>query len=145
VGDPRCSGGTITSVVVVGPSFHQTGLACQNWSILGSDTAPKGYRYRDRELDDGTALSIAWKPGRLKIVLNGKGPTLLTSDLVPGDSILAVEVTFLTLGAPSNGYCVRCEPASGKDGSDGKTFLGNATTCAAPFACFSSPSGAFLD
>jgi hypothetical protein len=79
----------------------------------------------------------------VKLVLAGKGPTTLDAELVQGFSVPSFEVTLLSLGGPSLGYCVRCTPIAGKDGSDGKTFLGR--NCPAPSACFASPSGAFLD
>jgi hypothetical protein len=87
--------------------------------------------------------AIIWKPGRIKLVLKGKGPTNLDAELVAGAPVASFEVTLLSLGGPSLGYCVRCAPVPGKDGGDGKTFLGG--DCPAPAECFASPSGAFLD
>jgi hypothetical protein len=146
-GDPRCVGlpppGYVsTAAIVVGPGVQMDQLPCTNWTLLGRETAPKGYRYKDRELDDATTQVIVWKPGMLKMTLKGNGPSYLGVDLVPGISILSTEVTLFVYTG-SYGYCVRCEPFNGKDGSDGKTFLGK--SCAAPTVCFSSPSGAFLD
>jgi hypothetical protein len=122
---------------------HQEDIPCDNWALLGSETSPRGYRYRDPELDQGTAKSIVWKPGRLRLTLAGGGPTVLGVDLTPGVPVSSpVEVTMLIFNG-SYGYCVTCSPFDGRDGSDGKTFLGK--SCSAPPICIASPSGAFVD
>lgn len=141
--DPRCPGDG-GSVVVAGPGIHQDFLLCSNWTLLGSETSPKGYRYRDARLDDGAVRTIIWKPGLLKMLLSGRGPTTtLFVHLTPGSPQLMVEVTLLKFLNDGNGYCVNCPPVDGRDGSDGKIFLGQ--DCPAPTVCFSSASGAFLD
>jgi hypothetical protein len=43
------------------------------------------------------------KPGRFKIVLKGKGPTYLNTELVPGVPVPFFEVTLFSPGSPSNG------------------------------------------
>lgn len=140
-GDPRCFGGSTSVITVGGLSHTPQALSCLNWTLLGREEAPKGYRYKDRELDQAAVKSIVWKPGLLKMVLKGSGPTFLDVDLIPGVPVtIPVEVTFFVF---NSGYCVACGPVAGKDGSDGKTFLGK--SCAAPGFCISSPSGAFLD
>ena len=136
--DPRCGmqpSGTIkASLAIFSVSTgenHTTPLPCQNWSLLGSTTNPKGYKYKDSELDDGTAKSVIWKTGsQLKATLKGKGVSVLDYDLqlgVPAGSVAAV----LSNGA--NAICASCLASNGKDGSDGKTFLGK--DCPAPASC----------
>lgn len=140
--DPRCvpnpPGTFTTQVVVTGGVFAVENLTCEHWSLLGSEARPKGYRYKGPELSP--ARRIVWKPGQFKIKLAGKPPALLFVDLVPGVPVSTVEVTLLGNGT---GHCLACGPFNGKDGSDGKTFLGK--NCPAPAFCISSPSGAFLD
>lgn len=142
-GDPRCvfvPPGTHTmQVVVTGGVFTIEGLPCEHWSLLGSEAKPKGYRYKGSELSP--VKRVVWKPGQIKIQLKGKGPVQLFVELTPGVPVSApVEVTLLGNGT---GHCVACEPFNGKDGSDGKTFLGK--DCPAPAFCVASPSGAFLE
>jgi hypothetical protein len=105
-------------------------LPCQNWSLIGSASNPKGYRYKDKELDDSTAKVIVWKDGKLlKTVLQGTGPTNLDYELlgVPQGTVAA---TFTSGNAR---VCVVCPPFNGKDGSDAKKFLGK--NCIAPPTC----------
>jgi hypothetical protein len=142
--DPRCGvyppGTLTTQVVVTGGVSAIENLPCENWRLTGSEAHPRGYRYTDPELDDGTVQSIAWKTGSIKVKLTGEGPSILSVELTPGVPLSQpVEVTLLGGGT---GHCVRCAPFDGKDGSDGKTFRGK--NCPAPDFCISSPSGAFL-
>ena len=135
--DPRCNAspvGTDKVVLTVSSSTsgqsHSIGLPCENWKMLGNDNNPRGYRYRDRELDDGTVKVVVWKQGKLKIVAQGKGSSNLDYDLVETDSQGTVDVLFDNLGA---GLCMACGPFKGRDGSDGKRFLGK--NCTAPVTC----------
>jgi len=135
--DPRCNADPIGTVkvtlTVASPSgqAHTTDLPCQNWQLLGSTSAPKGYKYLDRELDDGTARIVVWKEhDLLKATLLGSGPTVLNYDLQPGVSQDPVGVK---LSGSSSAICMQCNGSNGKDGSDGKLFLGK--ECPAPVAC----------
>ena len=138
VDDPRCglapSGTVKASLAFVSVSTgesHSTPLPCQNWSLLGSSTNPKGYKYSDAELDQGTAKKVIWKNGsQLKATLKGSGPSTLDFDLQLGLSAGSV-AAVLTNG--SNALCASCLPANGRDGSDGRTFLGK--DCPAPPSC----------
>jgi hypothetical protein len=132
-GDPRCPADP-GSVVVIGAWHHQEPLVCGNWTLLGSETAPRGYRYRDPELDDGTVRSIVWKRGLLKLLIKGSGAT--------SGADYAEVTLFQYLGPGANGYCVFCQGSDGRDGSDGK-FVGK--NCPPQAACISSASGTFLD
>jgi hypothetical protein len=135
--DPRCgldAPGTVKASLALSSQAsgqsHSTDLPCENWKLIGKASNPKGYLYRDRELDDGTAKIVVWKDGKLlKTVLQGKGPTNLDYDLQLDVSQGAVAATF-TSGATR--VCVLCAP-DGKDGSDAKTFLGK--NCVAPPTC----------
>ena len=83
-------------------------------------------------MDDGTAKVVVWKAGKLlKAVLHGKGalPDLdydLQDGVAQGNVSAVLESGALTI-------CSLCPPSSGKDGADGKQFLGR--DCAAPVAC----------
>ncbi len=137
-GDPRCGAdpiGTVKATLAFSSATsghsHSTDLPCENWKRLGSEANPKGYKYKDKELDDGTAKTILWKDGKqIKAILKGKGPTTLDYDLQIG-------VTEGTVGAtltfPGGSYCMACAPFSGKDGSDGRQFRGK--NCSAPASC----------
>ena len=136
--DPRCNGdpaGTVKATLTVSSATsgqtHATDLPCQNWDVIGSFSSPKGYKYSDPELDDGTAKKVIWKTGKqLKALLFGKGPTTLAYDLQASVSQGTVQVKFLST---SVGLCLSCGGAPGKDGSDAKTFQGK--DCPAPVAC----------
>ena len=138
VDDPRCGlapNGTVKAslafVSVSTGESHTTPLPCQNWSLLGSTTNPKGYKYSDAELDQGTAKKVIWKNGsQLKATLKGSGPSTLDFDLQLGLSAGSV-AAVLTNG--SNALCASCLPSNGRDGSDGRTFLGK--DCPAPPSC----------
>jgi hypothetical protein len=136
--DPRCGlspPGTVKATLSLSSQTsgqsHSTDLPCENWALIGSTSTPKGYRYKDKELNDGTAKIVVWKDGKLlKSVLQGKGPTNLDYDLQLGVSQGTVAAT-LTSGGTS--VCVTCGPDGGKDGSDAKKFQGK--NCAAPPTC----------
>ncbi len=135
--DPRCNGqpsGSFNTTLTIASSAsgetHSVDLACQNWKALGNASNHKGYRYRDRELDDGTAQVVTWRAGKLRVVLRGKGPSTLDYDLTLGLSQSTVDVLFDNNG---DGLCMACTPFNGKDGSDGKKYL--AKSCAAPASC----------
>ena len=150
VDDPRCgtsASGTAKARVTVRSAstaeVHATDMPCQNWSLIGTETAPKGYKYKDKELDDGTAKTAVWKPGKLlKVVLQGKGPTDLDFDLQVGTAEAPVDVT---IRSGARRVCLHCNASKGKDGSDGRVFQGKDPDCPAPLACVGSASAAFLD
>jgi YVTN family beta-propeller protein len=103
--DPTCNGdppgtGKVSLAVSSAASgqVHRTALPCRNWTLLGTPASPKGYRYKDRELGDGTVGSALWTNGRLTLGLRGKGAFFLNYDLVPGVSQDSVDVVFATRG-----------------------------------------------
>lgn len=137
-GDPRCNGdpaGTVKARLTIASAAsgqsHTTDLPCQHWTLIGKEAAPRGYKYRDRDLLTATARTVVWKNGvQLKAVLSGKGPADLDYDLqlgVPQGTVAA------TLTHGDDRTCVVCAGTAGKDGSNGKRFLG--TNCPAPDAC----------
>ena len=136
--DPRCGVSPIGTVKVSLAVFsatsgqsHDTPLPCQNWALLGSETNPKGYKYRDSELDDGTVKSAVWKNGKqFKATLQGKGVSVLDYDLQTGVSQGNV-AAVLTNGATQ--LCASWPALNGKDGSDARTFVGQ--NSAAPASC----------
>lgn len=88
-------------------------------------------KYRDRELDDGTARTVLWKAGKLfKAALRGRGPSVLDYDLQLGLSQGTVAATF---AEGNTRLCAVCGGGPGRDGADGKTFLGR--DCPAPVEC----------
>jgi hypothetical protein len=134
VDDPRClpagGGGAGGSIRFrsdgSGGSTQDTGeipLPCANWAALGSDTNPRGYRYKDRELGDGPCKLAIVKDGRLaKAVCTGRGAaTTLDYDLMEGISEDVITMTF-TIGSLK--YCTAFPAFNGKDGSNGRKFLG---------------------
>jgi YVTN family beta-propeller protein len=135
--DPRCGGdpsGTVKASLEIRSTAtaeaHQTDLPCQNWQAIGSDARPRGYRYRDVVLATGTAKIVLWKPGMLKANLVGSGPSTLDYDLQSGVSQDDIAVTF---SSGVGDACAVCTSLPGKDGADGKTFLGK--NCAVPPTC----------
>jgi cytochrome c peroxidase len=136
-GDPRCGAdpsGTVKATLEISSATsgesHQTDLPCQNWVALGTAANPKGYRYTDTALAIGTAKLVLWKPGQLKATLLGRGASTLDFDLQTSVSQGSTSVLFTS---STGELCALCAPFAGKDGSDGKTFLGK--ICAAPPSC----------
>jgi DNA-binding beta-propeller fold protein YncE len=127
--DPRCGSdpiGTVKASLAFSssstPQTHTADLPCQNWFLIGSESNPRGYSYKDRELDDGTARRVTWRNGsQLSATLQGKGPANLNYDLQVGVSQGTVTAVFDNNG---NLMCMSCAGYDGKDGSDGKKFLG---------------------
>jgi len=147
--DPRCGSdpaGTVKArlrvVSVSSGESHTADLPCQNWVLRGSLTNPKGYRYKDPEQNESTAKTVTWKTRQLKATLTGKGPSTLDYDLQIGVDEAPVAARFSS--GPVT-ICLECTAYNGKNGSDGKQFLGKTLTCPAPTGCASSPSGAFVD
>ena len=129
--DPRCNTDPADTVKATlrffsSDSGHDTGtipLPCQNWSPIGRDSDPKGYRYKDRELDEGPCKLVLLKDRKLaKAVCLGAGTmTNFLFDLTEGTDEGVVNVV-LTTGTLN--YCTAFDGFNGKNGSDGKTFLG---------------------
>ena len=136
--DPRCNGdpvGTVKATITVSSATSgqtvSAGLPCENWSAIGSAISPRGYKYRDPELNDGPVKLLSWKDGKLlKATLSGQGTSVLGYDLQVGTSENPVDVQF---ASGASGLCMQCSGASGKDGSDGKLFKAN--DCPAPPSC----------
>jgi DNA-binding beta-propeller fold protein YncE len=136
--DPRCNGdpsGTVKATLALSSATsgqsHTTDLPCENWALLGSPSNPKGYKYSDSEIDDGTAKKVIWKNGKqLKATLFGKGVTNLNYDLQASVSQGDVQAKFTS---ESIILCMSCAGLPGKDGSDAKAFLGK--ECPAPADC----------
>lgn len=123
--DPRCGfgdGGTIEiSSSTSGQSLFAA-LPCENWHLLGTETNVKGYRYRDRELDDGPCRTVVLKHGgSLRAFCLGRGPALLDYDLQEEERQPPVSV-LLTTGAQVR-YCSEFGGEIRRDGADGRTFL----------------------
>jgi len=75
-----------TLTVASAVSGQTTSPTCRaaTGKLLGSPTNPKGYKYRDKEVDDGTAKIVVWKPGKLlKAVLQGSGRRTSTTICSP--------------------------------------------------------------
>jgi len=155
VNDPRCNGdpaGTVKATIQFfsNVSGHDTGtidLPCQNWSALdgiASNLLRRGYLYRDKELDDGPCRLVSVKGVKqVQADCRGKGATSdFLYDLTEGTDEGMVNVV-LTMGLMK--YCTAFDDHRGKDGSDGRKFLGRRAP--APSSCQAppSPSAAFLD
>jgi len=136
--DPRCGAdpnGTVRARLIVASATsgqrHETDLPCQNWSLQGSEVKPKGFVYRDRERDDGTAQQIEWRAGKtFKAVLRGDGPTTLDYDLRIAVSEGEVEAS---IQSGLERLCLACTAPPGRDGMLGKLFQGK--DCPAPTGC----------
>jgi hypothetical protein len=131
--DPRAAGGTVR--FISDTSGQDTGplpLPAANWRPLGPTGAPTGWRYTDREQDDGPCRTVIVKRGRLaKAVCSGRNPlSPLPFDLTAGTDQGRVGLVLIVA---TRAYCLGLEAVAGKDGSDGKTFLGR--DAAAPAAC----------
>ena len=149
VADPRCGSdptGTVKARLRVASlstnSSEEADLPCQNWFLIGSPTSPKGYKYKDPEQNEGTTKTATWKARQLKATLTGKGPASLDYDLQMNVDEAPIGARFQSGDVV---ICMECTAHNGKNGSDGKQFLGKTLTCPAPTGCVSSPSGAFLD
>jgi len=137
--DPRCNGdppgtarASLSFASAASGAAHATELPCQNWKLIGSETRPKGYRYKDKKLQDGTARSVVWQTGkRISAELRGKGPAGLDYVLEEGISQGAVEAALRSGGTRVCAACAAAVPD--KDGSNGRKFTG--TVCPAPVAC----------
>src|SRR5262249_32060338 len=130
--DPTCAGGGVAGLeitsVTSGAGFSQV-LPCANWQQPTS-----GYRYRDRELDDGPCKEVDFRPASTtSIKCSGRGPSALDFDLEPG-VVQAPIVVRLTIGSQS--YCTTFGGTLKYDGTDGLKFTaingGAMEACTAP-------------
>jgi hypothetical protein len=150
--DPRCNsdppGTEKATLRFFSPSSGQDtgeiGLPCQNWGPIHASDIRRGYKYTDRELDDGPCKRVLISSGRrLGAKCFGRGPTTdFPYDLTVGTD---EDVVNVVLSVGEIQYCTAFEDFKGRDGSDGKKFQGR--DAPAPLSCpeASSPSGAFLD
>ena len=106
-------------------------LPATNWKLLGIASNPKGYKYFDKQLDDGPCKVVIIKKGRLvKAVCLGRGPTDLNYDLSEGQAEPPVSVQVST---GTVDYCAEFGGTVKRDGSDGKVFI--AKSAPAPAVC----------
>ncbi len=116
-GDPTCTGpgggGGLLRLIGTGGSGQDTGniaLPCENWKPIGPPGAPKGYRYRDKEQDQGPCKRVLVRAGKLlRASCSGKNPASPFSyDLSSGETSVAV---MLQTGA-SFTYCAEFSSSS---------------------------------
>jgi subtilisin family serine protease len=134
--DPRCGrgdGGSITVSSALSLQSYSQLLPCDNWTLTGTATSPKGYKYRDQELDEGACKLVLLKNGLLmKALCQGQGPTTeLDYDLQEGQAQDPVSVVLTT--GTTNTYCAEFGGEVKKDGSDGRSFA--AREAGAPAGC----------
>jgi hypothetical protein len=133
-GDPTCTGaggggGRLTVTSLATGESHVTQLPCENWT--GRKTG--SWRYNDRFLTIGTCKRVEIRSTRaLKAICDGKGPSVLDFDLVPGVSQNPIQVV-LELGTGPDRYCMQFGGTVKNTGSDGKKFF--ARDSGAPAAC----------
>jgi len=141
-GDPRCDGdppntvkATLQVVSTTSGQSHGADLRCQHWTLIGSESNPRGYRYVDRELLGGTVTRLVWRDGRgLRATLSGRGTLPIVFDLQPGVSQGMVDVE-LTSGEER--VCFRCQDIDFLSGS-GTTFVGRTDECEVPLSCLTA-------
>lgn len=132
--DPRCiadggsgSGGQLRfrsdrSAASTEDTFR-IALPCENWKALGSDANPKGYKYLDRELDDGPCKVVIIKDQQLLKALCSAKVSPLGFDLTVGTDQGRIQAS-LFLGDEELEHCAEFEPFGDKNGGDGKLFRG---------------------
>ncbi|RMD83861.1 MAG: hypothetical protein D6815_05500 [Candidatus Dadabacteria bacterium] len=139
-GDPTCSGpgggGGLLRLIGTGGSGQDTGniaLPCENWKPIGPASAPKGYRYRDKEQDQGPCKFVLIRAGKLvRASCSGKNPASpLPYDLTAaGEGSVAV---MLQTGA-SFTYCAEFPGSSGTVFRDNERLF-SARNAPAPAGC----------
>ncbi|MDX2171299.1 MAG: thrombospondin type 3 repeat-containing protein, partial [Deltaproteobacteria bacterium] len=134
-GDPRCGSapaGTVKATLLVSSPAtghaHAAPLPCQRWELLGSPSAPSGYKYRDAQLADGAAKTVLWKNGKLKAVLAGADIDY-TLQVGTNEQMVVAELT-----SGDARVCMRCGPTLA-NGTDGKRFIGQNGSCPVPPRC----------
>jgi hypothetical protein len=123
--DPRCGFGDGGSIEVTSPSSGETftaSLPCENWHLLGTQTSPRGYRYRDPRLALGPCRRVTIAHGRMiRAKCMGRGPHLLDYDLQEGEAQPPVQVR-VTTGAGVR-YCSEFGGDILHDGANAKRFF----------------------
>ncbi len=142
--DPRCSapagGGGSLWVFGTGGSGQRVviPLPCENWQAIGNPASPKGYKYKDREQDQGPCKTVEVKKGKyLKAACTGKNPNSpLTYDLTAsGEGRVGV---VLSTGS-SIAYCAEFQGSTGTVIRDDETLF-RAKDAPAPAGCPMPPS-----
>jgi hypothetical protein len=143
-GDPRLGAAALRIYNSAGLTndFDLRPLAAAGWTLLGSETSPKGYRYRGKDIGDNIIKSVTLKADSLKV----KGFSFYTLDeaaqgrvavkLLMGDLAWCADAPAKASGNP---------PSTAKNDRPGK-FTAQPKT-PAPSACPpepGSPSGAFV-
>lgn len=130
--DPRVGGAQLSVVSQASGQMLMQSLPAANWTLIGTASSPKGYKYKDRELDDGPCKTVVIKAGKsAKASCTGRGPSVLDYDLT-GATEEPVDVE-LTTGADAVVLCARFGGEIQKDGSDARSF--KAKKASAPAAC----------
>ncbi len=141
--DPRCGAGTggcaKLEVVGIGGSGQRVeiDLPCDKWSLLGKAQSPKGYKYRDKNLEAGPCKTVVVKQGRIKAVCIGKNAASplgydLTSDGEAGVAVRFGDGPFVT-------YCAAFLGVTGAKTSVDTATLFKAAKAPAPGSCFGGP------
>lgn len=139
-GDPTCNEdapGTARATIrfwsdASGEDTGELPLPCEKWSPAGpEDSNRRGFSYRDPLKLDGPCTSVRVRgEGTLKAVCSNRGAAPFPFDLTEGVDQQVVNAR-LTIGNLT--YCVAFEDHKGKDGSDGRKFLGKRSD--APGSC----------
>jgi hypothetical protein len=127
-GDPRCtgSGGGGGQFRLAssgsGEDTGSIGLPCANWSLIGNESNPKGYKYRDPEQNQGPCKTVTVKAGRnAKVLCSGKNAFHpVPFDLAEGITQDPVSVR-LTVGTTQT-YCALFGGEISRRGDDGNVF-----------------------
>ena len=123
---------TLTLASATSGQDYTSALPCQNWSLLGPEASPTGYKYADKALNVGTVIKLAWRRAKdLKATFTGKGAASLAYDLEAGISQNPLRGEIVSGDV---GVCFACASAK-RDGSDGRSFSAKAADCPAPAAC----------
>lgn len=140
VDDPTCNGdapGTVRATMRFrsdssGQDTGEIDLPCENWSTLGKlGKLTFGYRYRDRLRASGPCSDIKLLGTKLlKAICDSKGVAAFGYDLTEG---VDEGVVSGVLATATMKYCASFDDHKGKNGSDGKKFLGKSQP--APLSC----------
>lgn len=138
--DPTCNGdppGTARATVrfrsaASGEDTGEIDLPCEYWSMAGTADNPKRkYKYVDLQRAAGPCKKVIVTGQKaVSIRCDSKGSHPFDYDLTPGVDQGIVEAV-LTIG--DTRYCVAFDDHKGKDGSDGKKFVGKSSP--PPAAC----------
>lgn len=138
--DPTCNGdppGTARATIrflstTTGEDTGEIDLPCERWTATGkAGSTSRGYQYKDPQRADGPCKTLKLQGRKLiKAICDNKGAFPFDYDLTVGVDQGIVE-QVLTIG--NTRYCMGFDDHNGKDGSDGKKFLGK--NAPAPAAC----------